>query len=156
MHVIAAKAIAFAEALQPDFGEYQREVVNNSRALAEALAAGGLRLVAGGTDTHLILVDVSPLEITGRDAEEALGRVHITVNRNAIPYDPKPPRIASVLRLGTPAITSRGFTANDMTYIANWILLVLQNIGNDQIEKSVAEEVASFTSRFPVPGLDND
>ena len=109
-HVVAAKAVAFGEAMSDEFVDYQRRTRANAVALAESLSEGGLRLVAGGTDNHMTLVDLRPLDVTGRQAEEALGAANIVVNRNAIPYDPKPPRTASGVRLGTPAITSRGFT----------------------------------------------
>ena len=109
MHIIAAKAVAFGEAMTPEFAAYQRGIRENAGALADELNAGGLRLVSGGTDNHMVLVDVTPLGITGRQAEESLGRANIVVNRNAIPYDSKPPRVASGMRLGTPSVTSRGF-----------------------------------------------
>ena len=109
MHVIAAKAVCFGEALRPEYREYARRIVENARILAQELAAGGLRIVSGGTDNHLLLVDLTPLAITGQEAENALVKVNIVVNKNTIPYDPRPPRVTSGLRLGTPAITSRGF-----------------------------------------------
>lgn len=155
MHIIAAKAVAFGEALQPAFRQYQESVVDNARTLAAELAEGGLRIVSGGTDNHLLLVDVSPLGITGQQAEEALGRVYITVNRNTIPYDPQPPRVASGLRLGTPAVTSRGFGREEMRQVARWIVRVLTNLGDATVEREVAQEVGGVTSRFPVPGLDD-
>ena len=109
MHIIAAKAVAFGEAAKPEFRDYQQSVVDNARALAEGLTSGGLRVISGGTDNHLVLVDVSPLGVTGQDAETALGNVNITVNKNAIPFDTRPPRVTSGLRLGTPSVSSRGF-----------------------------------------------
>ncbi len=154
MHVIAGKAVAFGEALLPSFAEYGRSVVDNARALGAGLAEGGLRIVSGGTDNHMLLVDLTPLNVTGRDAEEALERVHITVNRNAIPFDPKPPRVASGLRLGAPAVTSRGFGEDDMRRVARCIVRVLANLGDEAVEREVGEEVQQLTSGFPVPGLD--
>jgi glycine hydroxymethyltransferase len=154
MHIIAAKAVAFGEALRPDFKDYQKAIRANARALATELSAGGVRLVSGGTDNHLLLCDLTPLNITGKDAEEALGRAYITVNRNAIPYDPKPPRVTSGLRLGTPAITTRGFGVAETKKVGQLILKVLTNMGNAAVEKQVQDEVQHLTSHFPVPGID--
>ena len=154
MHTIAAKAVCFGEALQPAFREYQQQVVKNARALAAELEAGGLRVVSGGTDNHLLLVDLRPLETTGQEAEEALGRVHITVNKNAIPYDPQPPRVTSGLRLGTPAVTSRGFGENEVRKVARLIVRTLNHRGDAQVEEQVRQDVEELTGRFPVPGLD--
>ena len=153
MHTIAAKAVAFREALSEEFREYQRNIVSNAQALARELEAGGLRIVSGGTDNHLMLVDLTPLGTTGRDAEAALGRVHITVNKNAIPFDPNPPRVTSGLRLGTPAITSRGFGREEMARVASFIIQVLTNLGDEQVEARVRQEVTELTTGFPVPGL---
>ena len=153
MHTIAAKAVCFREALTDEFKEYQRNIVANAQTLAGELEAGGLRIVSGGTDNHLMLVDLTPLGTTGKDAEDALGRVHITVNKNAIPFDPKPPRVTSGLRLGTPAVTSRGFGREEMARVASFIIQVLTNLGDEQVEASVRREVVELTSGFPVPGL---
>ena len=154
MHVIAAKAVAFGEALKPEFVAYQKEIRANARALSEGLGDAGLRLVSGGTDNHMVLVDVTPLGVTGRQAEEALGKANIVVNRNTIPYDPKPPRVASGMRLGTPSVTSRGFGTEEMRQVAQLIRRVLSNVGDHTVEREVQEEVISLTSRFPVPGID--
>ena len=154
MHVIAAKAVCFGEAMRPEFTVYQRQVVDNTRVLAQELAEGGLRIVSGGTDNHLLLVDVTPLGITGKDAEEALERVNIVANKNTIPYDPRPPRICSGLRLGTPAVTSRGFGKGEMERVASMIVRLLSSIGDEMVAKDVSEQVEDLTSRFPVPGLD--
>ena len=154
MHAIAAKAVCFGEALEPSFKEYGRSVVENARAMAEALQAGGLRVVSGGTDTHLMLVDLTPLGCTGQDAEQALGAVNITVNKNVIPNDPLPPRVASGLRLGTPAVTTRGFGVEQCREVANAIVRLLNHRGDPQVEAEVRDQVGSLTSRFPVPGLD--
>jgi glycine hydroxymethyltransferase len=156
MHIVAAKAVCFGEALQPGFRRYAQRVVENARALAAALQRGGLRIVSGGTDTHLLLVDLTPTGLTGRQAEEALGRAGIYVNRNTIPYDPKPPRVASGLRIGTPAVTSRGMGPREMETIASLILRVLAHPADAAVERQVREEVLHLTSRFPVPGVTVD
>lgn len=154
MHIIAAKAVAFGEAAKPEFRDYQQSVVDNARALAEGLTNGGLRVVSGGTDNHLVLVDVSPLGVTGQDAETALGNVNITVNKNAIPFDTRPPRVTSGLRLGTPSVSSRGFGVQDMGDIARLIVKTLSNIGDANVEREVREDVGAITSRFTAPGLE--
>ena len=154
MHTIAAKAVCFGEALRPEFAEYGRRVVENARTLAKALEDGGLRIVSGGTDNHLMLVDLTPAGITGQAAEEALGRVHITVNKNAIPFDPQPPRVTSGLRLGTPALSSRGFGPQEMVRVAGFIVKVLNHVGDTRVEEEVRQGVIELTSSFPVPGLD--
>ena len=154
MHAIAGKAVAFGEALQPEFKEYQSAVVENARTLAQGLSDGGLRVISGGTDNHLVLVDLTPIGVTGQEAEDALGKVSITVNKNAIPFDTRPPRVTSGLRLGTPAVSSRGFGKEEMQDISRLIVKVLANIGNAALEKEVREDVEGIASRFPVPGLD--
>ena len=156
MHVIAAKAVCFGEALRPEFAQYARRIVENARALAKHLAAeGGLRIVSDGTDNHLMLVDLTPLGLSGQEAEEALGRAGISVNKNAIPYDPKPPRVTSGLRVGTPALTSRGFGTAEMAAVAELIVRVLRSHGDASVERQVAQDVRTLASRFPVPGLDS-
>ena len=154
MHSIAAKAVCFGEALQPAFKEYAQRVVDNARTLAQSLEAEGARIVSGGTDNHLMLVDLTSLECTGQEAEEALGRVGITVNKNAIPNDPNPPRVTSGLRLGTPCVSSRGFGADEIKQVAQLIMKVINYRGDPEVESTVREEVTDLTSRFPVPGLD--
>ncbi len=154
MHTIAAKAVCFGEAQTEEFKEYQRNVVANAGTLAQELEAGGLRIVSGGTDNHLLLVDLTPLSITGRDAEDALGRVHITVNKNAIPFDPNPPRVTSGLRLGTPAVTSRGFGREELSRVASFIVRVLTHLNYAEVEAQVRREVVELTAGFPVPGLE--
>ena len=154
MHVIASKAVCFGEAMRPEFAGYQSQIVKNARTLARELAEGGLRIVSGGTDNHLLLVDLTPLDLTGKVAEEALGRVNIVANKNAIPYDTRPPRITSGLRLGTAALTSRGMGAAEMELVASLIVRVLTSIGDERVEHDVGEEVAGLTAGFPVPGLD--
>ena len=153
-HAVAAKAVTFGEAMTDEFAAYQQQVRANAKALGEALTNGGLRLVSGGTDNHMVLVDLRPLDVTGRQAEEALGRANIVVNRNAIPYDPKPPRVASGVRLGAAAITSRGLKENDTRKVGELILRVLNDIGNDSVESQVRDEVLDMAPRFPIPGID--
>ena len=154
MHTIAAKAVAFGEALKPEFADYGGRIVDNARTLAKSLEDGGLRIVSGGTDNHLMLVDLTPIGVTGQEAEDALGRVYITVNKNAIPFDPQPPRVTSGLRLGTPALTSRGLGPNEMVQIARFIVQVLTHMGDSHVEDEVRKGVTELTSGFPVPGID--
>jgi glycine hydroxymethyltransferase len=156
MHIIAAKAVCFGEALQPEFSRYAHQVVANARAMAQELSEAGVRLVAGGTDNHLMLVDLTPLGITGRQAERALESVGIVANKNAIPYDQLPPRTASGLRLGTPAITSRGMAENDTRQVSKLIVRTLSNIGDESALSVVGDEVRELGGRFPVPGLDEE
>ena len=155
MHVIAAKAVAFGEALRPEFRVYQQAVVDNARVLAAELVARGLRVVSGGTDTHLVLVDLTATGVTGKRAEERLESVSITTNRNAIPFDTRPPRVTSGLRLGTPAVTSRGFQRGDMVKIAEWIVTVIEQIDDEPALARVRDEVRELASSYPVPGLDS-
>ena len=154
MHVIAAKAVAFHEALQPSFTEYQKQIVKNAQRLATGLETAGLRLVSGGTDNHLVLVDVSPLGITGKQAESALDAVGITVNKNAIPYDPQPPAKASGIRVGTPAVTTRGFREAEMDTIARLIGDVLRSPEDEALLERVRGEVKGICARFGVPGIE--
>ena len=154
MHVIAAKAVCFGEALTPEFSRYAAQVVANCRTLAQELSEAGLRLVSGGTDNHLVLVDLTPLDITGQAAETALEKVGIVTNKNAIPFDTKPPRVTSGLRLGAPAITSRGFDEKAVKQVAGMIVKVLTNLDNQTVQKEVAGQVKELTSSFIVPGLD--
>ena len=151
MHVIAGKAVAFAEALRSDFKVYGQQVVANARALAAALAAGGVKLVSGGTDNHLMLVDVTPLGIGGKLAEETLDRCGITCNKNMIPYDDRKPMDPSGIRLGTPAITTRGMGTDEMQRIADWILEALKSPDNAATLARVRGEVADLADQFPVP-----
>ncbi|MFC1918492.1 serine hydroxymethyltransferase [Chloroflexota bacterium] len=155
MHIIAAKAVAFHEAMQPDFVDYQRATLDNALVLASELNQLGLRLVSGGTDTHLMLVDLTETGVTGREAEKALVAAGIVVNRNPIPFDSCPPFVTSGIRLGTPAVTSRGFGKEEMKCIASLIVKVISNIGNLDIQENVSQEVKQICSRFPVPGINN-
>jgi len=150
MHVIAAKAVAFKEALTPERRAYQQQIVQNARALAEALLTRGFRLVSGGTDTHLLLLDLSTRNVTGKDAQEALDRAWITVNKNTIPFETKSPMVTSGIRLGTPAVTTRGMTEAEMTVIAELIDRVLSKLGDSGVEARVRGEVQALTSRFPL------
>ena len=153
MHVIAAKAVCFHEAMQPSFTEYQQAVIRNAQALADGLIERGLRVITGGTENHIVLVDLSSYGITGADAERALENSGINVNRNAIPFDPRPPRIASGIRLGPPAVTSRGFGVEEMRRIAQFIYHVLSNMDNEKEHKEVRRQVKDMCGNFPVPGL---
>jgi len=153
MHIIAAKAVCFFEAMQPEFVDYQKSVLKNARVLASELQRYGIRIVSGGTDNHIVLVDLSPQGISGKDAEEALWAAGISVNRNTIPFDPKPPRITSGIRLGTPAVTTRGFGTEEMKRIASLIARVLSPSGDKQAQKQVRQEVQEMCQQFPIPGL---
>src|SRR5882724_4389858 len=150
MHVIAAKAVAFKEALTPEWRAYQQQIVRNAKAMADALLARGHRLVTGGTDTHLLLLDLSPRNITGRDAQEALDRAWITVNKNTIPFDTKSPMVTSGIRLGTPAVTTRGMKEPEMAEIASLIDRVLSKTNAASVEASVRDQVQGLTNRFPL------
>ena len=153
MHIIAAKAVCFFEAMQPEFVDYQKSVVKNARVLASELQRYGMRVVSGGTDNHIVLVDLSPQGISGRDAEHALWSAGISVNRNTIPFDPKPPVITSGIRMGTPAVTTRGFGTEEMKRIASFIAKVLSPSGDRQAQKQVCQEVREMCQQFPIPGL---
>ena len=155
MHTIAGKAVCFGQALQPDFSRYAHQVVENCQVMASELSEAGMRLVSGGTDNHLILVDVTPLGITGRQAEQALEFAGIIANKNAIPFDSRPPRVTSGLRLGTPAITSRGMGTEEAGRVASMVVRILTNIKDEEMHRQVAAEVKELTSRFPVPGIDD-
>jgi len=155
MQVIAAKAVAFYEAMQPSFVDYQRATLDNALTLATELQRLGLRLISGGTDTHLVLVDLTEMGVTGREAEEALGATGIVVNRNAIPFNSQPPLITSGIRLGTPAVTTRGFSIEEMKRIASLIVKVITNISDLNIQNQVKQEVSQICHRFPVPGIDD-
>ena len=156
MHVIAAKAVAFGEALRPDFKIYAHQVVANAKALASALVAGGLAIVSGGTDNHLMLVDLRPKKLNGKAAEAALGRAHITCNKNGVPFDPEKPTITSGIRLGTPAATSRGFGIAEFRRVGELIVETLDGLakhgeaGNGAVEESVKARVHELTRRFPI------
>ncbi|MGO8947651.1 MAG: serine hydroxymethyltransferase [Ktedonobacterales bacterium] len=153
MNTIAAKAVAFKEAASPDFRLYQQRVIDNAQALARGLQGKGFRLVSGGTDNHLMLVDVRPLGVTGREAEDALGAVHITVNKNSIPFDPEPPVRTSGVRLGTPAVTTRGFGSPQMDELAELIHTAIALRGDPDGVRRIAEQATALATRFPLPGV---
>jgi glycine hydroxymethyltransferase len=153
MHVIAGKAVMLQEAATPEFKRYAAQIRINARTLAAALATAGLRIVSGGTDNHLMLVDVRPLNVTGKEAEKALDAVGITVNKNTIPFDPQKPAISSGIRVGTPAITTRGMREAEMERIGALIARTLKAVGDETVAKEVSAEVFDLTKRFPVPGI---
>ncbi len=150
MHIIAAKAVAFGEALRPEFSDYQKQVLSNAQALADELISFGFDLVSGGTDNHLILIDLKRKRITGKDAESSLGKVGIIVNKNAIPFDKKGPRITSGLRLGTPALTTRGMKEREMRIIAGLINDVLENRNSDKVLRNTRKSVSDLCRGFPI------
>lgn len=156
MHVIAAKAVAFGEALQPDFSGYTKDVIDNAHVLADTLKSGGLNVISGGTDTHVVLIDLQPKNVTGKAAEAALGRASITCNKNSIPNDPASPFVTSGIRLGTPAGTTRGFGTEEFKLVATLILEVLDGLStngdekNAAVEKAVHEKVIALTAKFPI------
>lgn len=152
MHIVAAKAICFGEALLPSFRQYAQQVIHNAQALAESLLAGGVKLSTGGTDNHLLLVDVTPLGgLSGRPAEEALGRCGITVNKNLIPFDERKPADPSGIRIGTPALTSRGMGAAEMRKIGDWIIATLRSPGDASLAERIRGDVRALCEQFPVP-----
>lgn len=153
MHVIAAKAVCFKEALQPEFKQYQQQIVDNANVLAKELVEQGLRLVSGGTDNHLMLVDVRPKKLTGKEAESILESINITVNKNGIPFDPEKPTITSGIRIGTPALTSRGFKTDDMKAVAQAISLALSNPDNVAILDQAREIVRALCDKYPLYGI---
>ena len=150
MHVIAAKAVAFQEALQPEFKQYQQQILVNARTMADVIAKRGYKIVSGGTDNHLFLIDLISHDITGKDAEAALGRAYITVNKNAVPNDPQSPFITSGLRLGTPAVTTRGFKEAECEMLATWVCDVLDDLSNVNKVEQVRKSVLKLCEKFPV------
>lgn len=152
MHVIAAKAVAFLEALQPEFKAYSAQVITNARAMTKVLQERGYKIVSGGTDNHLFLLDLIDKNITGKDADAALGSAHMTVNKNAVPNDPRPPSISSGLRIGTPAVTTRGFKEAEVQQLAGWIADVLDHMGDPAAIEKARAQVVAICKRFPVYG----
>ena len=150
VHIIAAKAVCLKEAMEPGFKEYQKQVALNAKAMAGAVAKHGFRLVSGGTDNHLFLIEVHPRGITGSEAEKALDRAGITVNKNAIPFDPLPPMKAGGIRLGSPSVTTRGMREPEMELIGAWIAEVLSHMGDAAVEQKVRKQVAELAARFPI------
>ncbi|GIZ12938.1 serine hydroxymethyltransferase [Pseudomonas sp. NCCP-436] len=151
-HVIAAKAVCFKEALQPEFKAYQAQVIKNAQTMAQVFIENGYDVVSGGTENHLFLLSLIKQDITGKDADAALGRAFITVNKNSVPNDPRSPFVTSGLRIGTPAVTTRGFKEEECRLLAGWICEVLANIGNDEVEGRVREQVKALCAKFPVYG----
>ncbi len=154
MHIVAAKAVCFGEALRPDFKDYARQIVTNAQTLAEVLMAGGLRLVSGGTDNHLMMCDVTAIDLSGKVAEHALEHAGITVNKNMIPYDQRKPMDPSGIRIGTAALTTRGMKADEMKQVGAWILRALKGHENPATLEAVRTEIAAFARHFPVPGIE--
>jgi glycine hydroxymethyltransferase len=150
MHAIAAKAVAFKEALTPEFIEYQNQILKNARHLGECMLEAGFNLVSGGTDTHLVLIDLRETELTGKIAEDTLELAGITVNKNAIPFDPHPPAITSGIRIGTPAITTRGMKEGEMEVIAGFINEALNNTDNEKVLSRIKDDVKELCSKFPM------
>ena len=155
MHAIAAKAVTFHEAMQPDFVDYQKRVLDNASTLAEELKGHGLRLVSGGTDNHLVLVDLTETGVTGKQALEALEAAGIVTNKNVIPFDSRPPAVASGIRLGTPAVTTRGFGKAEMQSLADMIVRVVGSPDSEKVRDQVRQQVLEICNRFPVPGIDD-
>jgi glycine hydroxymethyltransferase len=150
MHVIAAKAVALKEAMQPEFKTYQQQVKTNADQMARALQDRGLKIVSGGTDSHMFLVDLIDKDITGKDADFALGQANITVNKNAVPNDPRSPFVTSGLRIGTPAVTTRGFGVEEVGELAHWIADILDNIDDADLRRQVKQKALEICERFPV------
>ena len=150
MHVVAAKAICFKEALDPEFKIYTKQVIDNAKLMAETIMSRGIDVVSGGTENHIILVDLRSKNITGKDAEKALGSVNITANKNTVPNDPQSPFVTSGIRLGTPAVTTRGFKNKEIVDISNWICDIVLDMENEDLKKEIKNKVAELCSRFPV------
>jgi glycine hydroxymethyltransferase len=149
MHIIAAKAVAFKEALEPSFAEYQKRIISNASALADYFSEAGIRVVSGGTDNHLMLLDLTSLDISGKDAEKMLDEANITVNKNGIPFDKRSPLVTSGIRVGTPAATSRGMNEDDIRQVGSFMVDVLKSKGDSQVIEKTAQAVKAFTARFP-------
>jgi len=150
MHVIAAKAVAFGEALKPEFKEYQVQVLKNAKILAEVIEKGGLKIVSGGTDSHVFLVDLRPLNVKGKEAQEVLEKAGITLNKNGIPYDPEKPTVTSGIRIGSPAVTTRGMKEAEMVKIGEAVVKVLKNITDEQVIGEVRADMLKLCSDFPI------
>ena len=148
--VIAAKAVAFKEALQPEFKEYQQQILKNASAMADQFIKRGFKVVSGGTDDHLFLVDFIEKGITGKDLERVLGSVNKTVNKNSVPNDPASPFVTSGIRIGTPAVTTRGFKKEEIIQVSNWISEIINDFENEKLQKNIKQEVQNLTSNFPV------
>jgi glycine hydroxymethyltransferase len=153
MHVIAAKAVCFKEALEPAFKDYMQHVVDNAKTMCEVIISRGVDVVTGGTENHIVLVDLRNKDITGKDLEKALGDVNITVNKNAVPNDPRSPFVTSGVRLGTPAVTTRGFKTEEIKLLSNWICDVIENIDNESVKSEIKNKVIKLTREYPVYNL---
>ena len=153
MHVIAAKAVCFKEALEPAFKDYMQHVVDNAKTMCEVIISRGVDVVTGGTENHIVLVDLRNKDITGKDLEKALGDVNITVNKNAVPNDPRSPFVTSGVRLGTPAVTTRGFKTEEIKLLSNWICDVIENIDNESVKSEIKNKVIELTREYPVYNL---
>jgi len=150
MHVIAAKAVAFKEAMQPEFRQYQEQILKNARKMAQVIMERGIKIVSGGTDNHLFLIDLIDKGLTGKDVDAALGRAHITVNKNAVPNDPQSPFVTSGIRIGTPSVTTRGFREEECALVGDWICDVIDNVGDEQVIERIRGQVSELCRRFPV------
>jgi len=150
MHAIAGKAVAFHEAMQKDFVDYQKQTIKNAQVLADELAQNGFRIVSGGTDNHLMLVDLAKKEITGNEAEKALNKAGIVCNKNMIPFDPRKPWDPSGIRLGTPGLTTRGMKEEEMKQIAEWITKIVADINNEELQKKIRQEAMALCEKFPL------
>ncbi len=153
MHVIAAKAVCFKEALEPEFKEYIKQVIDNAKIMAKVLMSNGIEIVTNGTENHIILVDLRNKGISGKDLEIALGEINITVNKNSVPNDPRSPFITSGIRIGTPAVTTRGFKENEVTQVSRWISEIINDFNNLELRRNIKKEVQKLTSNFPVYNL---
>ena len=153
MHVIAAKAVCFKEALEPAFKDYMQHVVDNAKTMCEVIISRGVDVVTGGTENHIVLVDLRNKDITGKDLEKALGDVNITVNKNAVPNDPRSPFVTSGVRLGTPAVTTRGFKTEEIKLLSNWICDVIENIDSESVKSEIKNKVIELTREYPVYNL---
>ena len=150
MHIIAAKAVCFKEAMEPEYVEYQKQVIVNAQKMAEVFIERGINIVSGGTQNHLFLVDLIGKEYSGKDADAALGRANITVNKNSVPNDPRSPFVTSGLRIGSPAITRRGFKAAEAAQLTHWVCDVLDSMGDESVEQRVKQQVIELCKRLPV------
>ena len=153
MHVVAAKALCFKEALDPEFKNYIKQVKDNAKIMAATLISNGIDIVSNGTENHIVLVDLQKKGITGKDLEKLLGSVNITVNKNAVPNDPASPFVTSGIRIGTPAVTTRGFKEKEIIQVSNWISNIINDFDNEELQKNIKEEVRNLTINFPVYNL---
>ena len=153
MHVVAAKAICFKEALDPEFKKYIKQVINNAKVMSQTIMSRGIDVVTGGTENHIVLVDLRSKNITGKDLERVLGEVNITVNKNSVPNDPKSPFVTSGVRLGTPAITTRGFKEKEVKLISNWICDIILNMDDNKKHEEIKKKISALCNKYPVYSL---